>query len=105
WALNSVQSPISRPGLLVDQSHASSAAREPELIVLVRNWPQLEAALRCGVTTLYCEFENPKNYREAVRRARESFGDSPRAGTVWVVPPRICKTGEEWILQQVRSCE
>jgi putative protease len=35
------------------------------LIVLVRNLPQLEAALKCGVTTVYCEFEDPKKYREA----------------------------------------
>ena len=36
------------------------------LIALVRNLPQLEAALSCGVTTIYCEFEDPKKYREAV---------------------------------------
>ena len=25
--------------------------------------------------------------------------------TIWVAPPRITKPGENWILQQVRSCQ
>ena len=82
------------------------------LIVLVRNLPQLEAALRCGVETVYCEFEDPKKYREAVSLFRASFGRAvhqPSAinhpPTIWVAPPRIFKAGEEWILKLVRSCD
>ena len=45
--------------------------REAELVVLVRDLAQLDAALSCGVNTLYCEFEDPKRYREAVRVAQE----------------------------------
>ena len=84
-----------------------------ELIVLVRSLPQLEAALRCGVTTVYCEFEDPKKYREAVCQARDVWRvtsdakSSPPATrhsspSLWVAPPRIFKTGEEWTLKQVR---
>ena len=76
-----------------------------ELIVLVRNLAQLDAALRCGVRTLYCEFEDPKKYREAVRTAHESFGCAGGQRTIWVAPPRIFKMGEEWIIDQVRSCD
>ena len=73
---------------------------------------QLEAALKCGVETIYCEFENPKKYREAVTLFHTARGCSdfqpstlnPQP-SIWVAPPRIFKTGEEWILQQVRSCE
>ena len=86
-----------------------SQTPDPTLIVLVRNLAQLEAVLQCGVATVYCEFEDPKKYREAVRMCRgsrvESRGpnaDSPP--TVFVAPPRIFKTGEEWTLEQVRSC-
>ena len=43
------------------------------LIALVRNLPQLEAALSCGVTTIYCEFEDPKKYREAVTLFHTAF--------------------------------
>ena len=88
-----------------------------QLIVLVRSLPQLEAALKCGMETIYCEFEDPRKYREAVR-ARDEWrvtsdanqtGNFPSPVTrhppqVFVAPPRIFKTGEEWILQQVRSC-
>ncbi|HEY1490156.1 MAG TPA: DUF3656 domain-containing protein [Verrucomicrobiae bacterium] len=82
----------------------------PELIVLVRSLPQLEAALKCGVRTIYCEFEDPKKYREAVTAFHTAYGcafsqsSTPNAQpSVWVAPPRIFKTGEDWILKQVLS--
>ena len=92
----------------------------PSLIVLVRTQAQLEAALRCDVTTIYCEFEDPKRYRDAVQVARDKWqvtGETPPHGapalspvprhlspSLYVAPPRITKSGEEWILKQVRSC-
>jgi putative protease len=60
-------------GMEVDSAPAGiphSALRTPRLIVLVRNLPQLEAALDSGIETLYCEFEDPKKYRDAVQRVR-----------------------------------
>jgi putative protease len=75
------------------------AARHACLIVLVRNLEQLDAALKDGIETIYCDFENPKKYRDAVALARASKSQ------IFVAPPRIFKTGEEWTLQQVRSCE
>jgi putative protease len=100
----------------IDLSRLTPAATA-QLIVLVRNLPQLEAALKCGVTTIYCEFENPKKYREAVR-ARDEWqvtSDAKHAGDftspvtrhppqLFAAPPRIFKMGEEWTLEQVRSC-
>ncbi len=47
-----------------------------QLIVLVRSLPQLEAALKCGVQTVYCEFEDPKKYREAVTTFHTAYGCS-----------------------------
>ncbi|HKS36025.1 MAG TPA: DUF3656 domain-containing protein [Verrucomicrobiae bacterium] len=89
----------------------TSAATAAQLIVLVRSMAQLEAALRCGAETLYCEFEDPKKYRDAVTLFRTQFGGSvPQLSTlnsqpsIWVAPPRIFKTGEDWIIHQVRSC-
>ncbi len=84
---------------------------DSELIVLVRTLSQLEAALRCGVTTIYCEFEDPKRYREAVttfhtaRGCQTAVNGQRSAGGIFVAPPRITKPGEEWILKQVRSCD
>jgi putative protease len=83
---------------------------DPTLIVLVRSLPQLDAALKCGVQTVYCEFEDPKKYREAVTTFHTAYGCSVpsrithhASPSIWVAPPRIFKTGEEWILKQVRS--
>jgi putative protease len=86
-------------------AEVGARASTPELIVLVRDLPQLEAALKCGVRTVYCEFDNPKRYREAVQQVRQADGCAAPAPTIWVAPPRIFKTGEEWTLQQVRACE
>jgi putative protease len=93
------------------QSLLTSAPTNPELIVLVRNLPQLEAALKCGVTTVYCEFEDPKKYREAVTTFHTAHGCSVYQPStknhqlpgIFVAPPRIFKTGEDWVLEQVRS--
>jgi putative protease len=120
WTLNVGQAsslsqksekPPSSSKLLRDRQDAC-----PTLIALVRNLPQLEAALKCGVTTIYCEFEDPKKYPEAVDAvrahlpstlnplARRSGAETAQPSTVFVAPPRIFKPGEEWTLEQVRSC-
>lgn len=89
-----------------DFGDPSSAAREFELIAVLRLLEQLEPAWSAGARVLYCEFENPKHYREAVQRFRElQATDAAVPSSIWVAPPRIFKPGEEWILKQVRSCD
>ena len=87
-----------KPGSAYDIASAADA----EMVVLVRNIPQLEKALQCGVSTLYAEFEDPKKYREAVSVVH-SAGCGRRERRIYVAPPRIFKPGEEWILKQVLS--
>lgn len=78
----------------------------PNLIVLIRSLPQLQAAMDCGVGTVYCEFEDPKKYRDAVKLFREVKPPGPiQERAIFVAPPRIFKTGEDWVLKQVRSSE
>ncbi len=91
----------------------------PSLIVLVRNLNQLQAALDAGVETVYCEFEDPRKYQEAVQVVRQSREKNSKLitpnstlltpnspfPTIFVAPPRITKPGENWILEQVRSSE
>ena len=108
WQLTADSSLASH--LTAPSDQPETPASEPELIILVRNLEQLEAALRCGVTTVYCEFEDPKKYREAVTLFHTTYGcrlpgTSGRAPTIWVAPPRVFKTGEDWILKQVRSSQ
>ena len=82
-----------------------SGTGEAELVVLVRSLEQLAAALRCDARTIYCEFEDPKKYREAVTLFRTARGcEASPTSTIWVAPPRVFKSGEEWILNLVRSC-
>jgi putative protease len=86
--------------------HGSNAATgNPQVIVLVRNLAQLNAVLDGEAQTIYCDFENPKRYRDAVevfRNRQSAIGN--RQSSLFVAPPRIFKTGEEWTLEQVRSC-
>ena len=80
----------------------------PEVIAVIREPGQLEAAWDAGVRTVYAEFEDPKRYRDAVQRFRAlqaAAGGSAAGSSLWVAPPRIFKPGEEWILKQVRSCD
>jgi putative protease len=79
----------------------SAAPGPPRLIVLARTMEQLEAALPLDLAAIYLEFEDPKKYRAAVARFRAAGS----RGEIFVAPPRIFKTGEEWVLEQVRSCE
>ena len=119
WILNHRRDAETQSESLVSKVSASPrlGGENSELIALVRNLAQLEAALKCGVATVYCEFEDPKKYREAMR-ARDEWqvtSDARRAGDftspvtrhlsqIFVAPPRIFKIGEEWTLEQVRSC-
>jgi putative protease len=92
------------PTLPNPQPQTSDSQLIPSLIVLVRHLEQLQAALQAGISTLYCEFEDPRRYREAVRRVRQwQDTGSGQMKEIYVAPPRITKPNETWILQQVRS--
>lgn len=97
WALN-----VSASASDLLPKPSTPAPSHPELIVLVRKLEQIQAALNTGVKTLYCEFEDPRAYREAVEIFRQHQTTSDQ--TIWVAPPRITKPGEQWILEQVRRC-
>jgi putative protease len=107
WRLG-CEEKVAAPGLVGGEAASSiphSPLRTPHLIVLARNLAQLEAALQSGVETLYCEFEDPKKYREAVALARRRQQETSTPLEIFVAPPRIFKLGEEWTLKQVRSSE
>jgi putative protease len=104
WTLN--PTPKLEPVKDVTPSHPVPAS--PELIAVIRLPHQLDAAWAAGCRTVYCEFENPKRYRDAVTRFRElqaSVSPGGNRGEILVAPPRIFKHGEEWILEQVKSCQ
>lgn len=81
----------------------SLATAEPTLISLVRNRSQLETVTQLGSPIIYCEFENPAAYREAVQWFRaHRIRDSQE---IWVAPPRITKPRENYILEQVHRSQ
>ncbi len=84
---------------------SSPAVGLPELIPVVRTMEQLEASAANGAQTIYTEFEDPKRYRDAVKFVRALPQQAGKSVEIWVIPPRIFKSGEEWILKQVRSCD
>lgn len=89
---------------LLPSNSAPPPPKPPTLIPLLRSLPQLIAALDLGYTTVYCEFEDPRRYKEAVQRVRAMAAQTGQACTIWVAPPRITKPLENWLLEQVRSC-
>ncbi len=112
------------PNCAVSGSPASvpAAPATPHLVLVVRSLEQLDAVLtHPGTREVYCEFENPKHYRDAVQAFRAwqaaktvDFGPStfdrstdaaPPRPSIWIAPPRVFKPGEEWILKQVASAE
>jgi putative protease len=103
------------PSGVAPGDRSAPPSKKVNLIVLVRNLDQLEAALSSGIAAIYCEFEDPKKYRPAVTRFREWHAaqsdpavarpQSASGSEIFVAPPRITKMGEEWILKLVRSCE
>ncbi len=89
---------------LLPSSNDSSIPNSPNLIVLVRNLNQLETALKTGITTIYCEFEDPRKYRQAVELVHSNAPcPMPNAQhpKIFVAAPRITKPSENWILQQI----
>jgi U32 family peptidase len=103
-------SPTHAPNPTPASARAGSQATHPsadacEIIPLVRHLPQLDAVLAAGCTTIYAEFENPKTHRAAVERVRQHNASGHPVATYWAAPPRIFKTGEEWILRQIQAAQ
>ncbi|MES2440421.1 MAG: DUF3656 domain-containing protein, partial [Verrucomicrobiota bacterium] len=77
----------------------ASDVRPPELSVLCRTMGQVTAALECGVETLYCDFEDPRRYKEAVALVRSS------ESSIHLATPRILKPGEMGYLKLIEKAE
>jgi putative protease len=69
--------------------------------VLCRTTCQVTAALECGVETIYCDFEDPRRYPEAVARVRSQNAAQPTE--VFLATPRILKPGEMGYLKLIEK--
>ena len=85
-------------------SHGEAAVEKPRLHVLVRSIEQLRAVLNWQPEadidngSVYCEFEDIRQYTQAVEKARQ-------AGiTIGLATVRIIKPAEHGLLQQIADC-
>jgi len=76
---------------------AEAAPSQPQLQLLVRNMPQLEAALEARTQSIYVDFEDVRRYREAMECHRSSGSSSK----ILLATPRIHKNSEDGILQLI----
>ncbi|MDR3229013.1 MAG: U32 family peptidase [Puniceicoccales bacterium] len=99
WTLN--------PNVNTDKTLAAgaAAANNPSagavLAALVRHPSQLEAALRSGVASVYCEFEDLRALKPAVAQARAFATANGGGAEIWAVPPRVFRQGEDHLLSTV----
>ncbi len=80
---------------------ASPVATEPRLSVLCRTMEQLAATIACGVEMTYCDFEDPRRYREAVALFRSECAGT--SSTIHLATPRILKPGEMGYLKLIEK--
>jgi U32 family peptidase len=105
WDLREVNHTTRTPHHRETEAPSLGSTEAPSLIVLARSMDQLEAAVGAGVRKVYCEFEDLKKYREAVKTFRILTEKMGGGAEIFAAPPRIFKMGEEWTLNQVRSSE
>ncbi|MEO8614907.1 MAG: U32 family peptidase, partial [Luteolibacter sp.] len=73
----------------------------PHLSVLCRTIAQLTAAIQCGVETIYCDFEDPRRYKDAVVLFRSEV--SNLKSQIHLATPRILKPGETGYLKLIEK--
>jgi U32 family peptidase len=86
---------------LLPSFNRQSPISHPQLSVLCRTMSQVAAALECGVETLYCDFEDPRRYKEAVALFRSEI--SNLKSQIFLATPRILKPGEMGYLKLIEN--
>jgi putative protease len=71
----------------------------PSLAILTRSIDQLEAAISCSPARIYCDFEDPRRYKDAVEIFRKAKIDSK--SQIILATPRIIKSGEIGYLKMI----
>ncbi|KAB2638106.1 MAG: U32 family peptidase [Verrucomicrobia bacterium] len=85
-----IESPLS--ALAPSLSPTLAPPLPAQLAVLCRSLEHVTAALANNVTVLYCDFEDPRRYPDAVALCRSHI--APPAALIFLATPRILKPGE-----------
>jgi putative protease len=72
---------------------------KPSLSVLTRTLEQLEAAISCSPSQIYCDFEDPRRYKDAVEIFKSQNSNSK--SQIILATPRIIKSGEIGYLKMI----
>ena len=72
----------------------------PRLSILCRTLEQVEAALELESPAIYCDFEDPRRYKDAVAATRQS-----KSTKIHLATPRILKPGETGYLKLIERAE
>jgi U32 family peptidase len=88
---------------LLPPANRQATTGTPQLSVLCRTLPQVEAALDRQVAAIYCDFEDPRRYREAVLLKSSAIHHPPSA--IFLATPRIMKPGETGYLKLIERAE
>ncbi|MDZ7619916.1 MAG: DUF3656 domain-containing protein, partial [Patescibacteria group bacterium] len=83
------------PGMRAAMVGRGTTPEEPNLAVLCRSLPQVQAVLEEGVTSVYVEFRDVRQYAEAVSRIRAAGAQAVLA------TPRVQKPGEAGHLERL----
>lgn len=86
---------------LLPAKNPESRIQNPELSVLCRSMEQLTAAIECGVETVYCDFEDPRRYKDAVALFKSQI--SNLKSQIHLATPRILKPGETGYLKLIEK--
>ena len=96
--------PISNPqSFSAEATKDRSPIPDPRLSVLCRSLEQVEAASELGIETIYCDFEDPRRYKDAVAVVKSTISN-PRS-SILLATPRILKPGENGYLKLIESAK
>jgi len=80
----------------VRSGNSARPSARPELVVLCRSIPQLEAALSLGVRSIYIDFEDIRRYPDAVEIGKSE-------AELFLATPRIQKPGEQGFFRLIEN--
>ena len=83
--------------------NSKTPVQDPKLSVLCRDFEQLQAAIGCGVETIYCDFEDPRRYKDAVRDFKSRISNP--GSRILLATPRILKPGETGYLKLIERAQ
>jgi putative protease len=85
--------------LLPPFTQVPASSTPPTLSVLTRSMEQLEAAISASIPQIYCDFEDPRRYKDAVEATHDS------SSKIILATPRIIKPGEIGYLKLIERAQ